>query len=131
MPRHSSSLHTRTNRSCGSFAIGKSKPLLVTMSGTDRTNSMPATLMAERMPPPRSWGPAVLLVKSVAIAYHLLFLKDKGFGAECEMNARAQSIKPGYKSCGACRKTEKLESAHYPPGRSLSDKRSVSIIKAV
>ena len=34
MPTHSSSLHTRTSLSSLSAAIGNSRPLLVTMSGT-------------------------------------------------------------------------------------------------
>ena len=49
---HSSSLHTRMSRNCGSRAIGRSKPSLVTMSGTERTNSTPLALIAAMMAEP-------------------------------------------------------------------------------
>ena len=52
MPMHSSSLQTRMSLSSGSLAIGRSRPPLVTMSGTDRMNSTPLALIAAMMPPP-------------------------------------------------------------------------------
>src|SRR5262245_9168760 len=54
MPMHSSSLQTRISFNCGSRAIGRKSPPLVTMSGTDRMNSTPLALIAARMPEPLS-----------------------------------------------------------------------------
>ena len=51
---HSSSLHTRISLRSGSRAIGRSSPSLVTISGTERMNSTPLSLMAAMMLEPLS-----------------------------------------------------------------------------
>ena len=54
MPMHSSSLQTRISLKSGSRAIGRKRPPLVTMSGTDRMNSTPLALIAAMMLDPLS-----------------------------------------------------------------------------
>src|SRR4030095_15350278 len=54
MPMHSSSLQTRTRRSAGSLAIGRKRPALVTISGTESTHATPLALMAAMMLEPCS-----------------------------------------------------------------------------
>src|SRR5215472_15466695 len=68
MPMHSSSLQTRMSRSAPSRAIGRNSPALVTMSGTERTNSTPAALMAARMRPPLSSALAWSVAASICAA---------------------------------------------------------------
>src|SRR5215471_2156299 len=54
MPMHSSSLHTRMSLNAGSREMGRSRPPLVTISGTERMNSTPLALIAAMMDEPLS-----------------------------------------------------------------------------
>src|SRR5262245_25372336 len=54
MPMHSSSLQTRMSLNAGSREMGRSKPPLVTISGTERMNSTPLALIAAMMDEPLS-----------------------------------------------------------------------------
>src|SRR5262252_2323589 len=54
MPMHSSSLLTRMSLNAGSREMGRSRPPLVTISGTERMNSTPLALIAAMMDEPLS-----------------------------------------------------------------------------
>src|SRR6516165_4355555 len=54
MPMHSSSLHTRMSLNAGSREMGRSRPPLVTISGTERMNSTPLALIAAMIDEPLS-----------------------------------------------------------------------------
>src|SRR2546425_731163 len=54
MPMHSSSLQTRMSLNAGSREMGRSRPPLVTISGTERMNSTPLALIAAMMDEPLS-----------------------------------------------------------------------------
>ena len=54
MPMHSSSLHTRMSLNAGSREMGRSRPPLVTISGTERMNSTLLALIAAMMDEPLS-----------------------------------------------------------------------------
>src|SRR6516165_10622486 len=54
MPMHSSSLQTRMSLNAGSREMGRSRPPLVTISGTERMNSTPLALIAAMMEEPLS-----------------------------------------------------------------------------
>src|SRR5262245_37711595 len=65
MPMHSSSLQTRTRRSAASLAIGRKRPALVTISGTESTNSTPLAFMAAMMLEP--WSSTLAASRAAAV----------------------------------------------------------------
>src|SRR6266851_1125806 len=91
MAMHSSSLQTRIRRNRGSRAIGRNRAPLVTISGTERMNSTPLSLMAAMMPEPLSSIPSSASITGSASMRNLRTI----INAEV---ARASTVLPNRKS---------------------------------